>query len=45
MKMVIKSFSLGIELWEAAMAKANKQGEKLSVIIRNLLRRWLDGEI
>jgi hypothetical protein len=43
--MVIKSFSVSLDLWQQAIKKASGNAQSLSAVIRLLLEKWVRDEI
>lgn len=44
-RMVVKSYSTTIELWQSAKDKAEKNAQTMSAVIRRLLEKWLKGGV
>jgi hypothetical protein len=42
---VTANFAIGREEWKAARRKASADGHTISAVIRDLIRRWMAGEI
>lgn len=43
--MVLRQIYVVIEVWDDAMAKAKRNGQSLSAVIRRMLELWLQGKI